>query len=337
MTKPLKVSLVATADTQLAPLTGLYETLTAFPMLAQLEPGMPDQPFHVELVGEDEVLLQGASGLPLGPLRPCAEIEQTDIAIVPLMMVEGSNWVAGRSPRLVDWLRRMHGLGAMLCSTCTGVLMLAETGLLDGGDATIHWAFAPTFRRCHPRVGLRLDEVLVTGGARQELVMTGGVASWHDLALHLVTRHVGPDAAAALGRLLMLEWHGAGQAPFRGFLPPREHGDRVVLQLQDWTGQHYMVANPVEEMAARSGLSQRSLERRFSDATGYAPLAYVQALRIETAKQRLERTAQPVEEIAADVGYDNSSYFRRLFKRLTRMTPAAYRRRFGGPGQTRRT
>jgi transcriptional regulator GlxA family with amidase domain len=270
-------------------------------------------------------------------VRPCETVGRTDIAVVPLMMVDGPDWVPERSPRLVEWLRRMHGQGATLCSTCTGVLLLAETGLLDGSEATIHWAFAPTFRRCHPRVELRLDEVLVTGGARQEFVMTGGVASWHDLALHLVSRNVGPEAAAALGRLLMLEWHGAGQAPYRGFLPPRDHGDGVVLQLQDWAEQHYMIADPVEEMATRAGLSKRSLERRFTQATGCAPLAYVQALRIETAKQRLERSTKPVDEIAAEIGYENASFFRRLFKRLTHMTPAAYRRRFSRPWPSRDT
>ncbi|MCG6986502.1 MAG: helix-turn-helix domain-containing protein [Thiocapsa sp.] len=328
MPRPLHVSLVATADTQLAPLAGLYETLTAFPMLAQLEPDIPAQPFCLDLMGEDAGPLRGASGLPLGPLRACDTVARTDIAIVPLMMVDGPDWTRGRTPRLVDWLRRMHGRGATLCSTCTGVLLLAETGLLDGGDATIHWAFAPTFRRCHPRVGLRLDDVLVTGGPRQDFVMTGGVASWHDLALHLVTRHVGAEAAAALGRLLMLEWHGAGQAPFRGFLPARAHGDGVVLALQDWAAKHYMVARPVAEMTARTGLSPRAMERRFTRATGLSPLSYVQALRIEEAKRRLERSARPVEEIAAEIGYENTAYFRRLFKRLTRMTPAAYRRRF---------
>ena len=161
--------------------------------------------------------------------------------------------------------------------------------------------------------------------------MTGGVASWHDLALHLIERHVGPAAASGMARLMMLEWHGEGQAPFRGFLPPRDHGDRVILHAQDWAGQHYMAESPVEEMAARTGLARRSFERRFARATGRSPIAYVQALRVDAAKRRLERSDAPVEEIAAAVGYENTSYFRRLFKRTTRMTPARYRHRFRIP------
>ncbi len=335
MPEPIRVSLVVTDDTQVTPLSGLYETLTAFPLLAAIEPGIAADPFAVEIVTEGAAPPRGAGALPHRAHRPCAEVARTDIAIVPLMMFDGPDWLPGRSPALVDWLRRMHGQGTTVCSTCTGVLLLAETGLLDGGEATIHWAFAPAFRRCHPGVRLRLDEVLVVGGARGELVMTGGVASWHDLALHLIERRVGAAAASAMARLMMLERHAEGQAPFRGFLPPRDHGDRTILRAQDWAEGHYMVENPVEEMAARAGLASRSFDRRFARATGRTPIAYVQSVRIESAKRRLERSDAPVEEIAAAVGYENTSYFRRLFKRSTRMTPASYRHRFRIPSGER--
>ncbi len=330
-TRPLHVSLIATPDAQVSPLSGLYETLNAFGLLANFEPDIPKQPFVVEIVAEDRAPVEGASGLPLGAHRGCGEIGRTDIAIVPLMMVEGPDWVPGRYPRLTEWLRRMHEAGAQLCSTCTGVLLLAETGPLDGGEATIHWAFAPTFERNFPGVRLRTEEVLVTAGRREEFIMTGGVTSWHDLALYLITQHVGPSAAGAMARLLMLQWHGEGQAPYVTFSAPRDHGDGLVLELQDWLVHHYMVASPVEEMVTRSGLSARSLERRFAVATGLTPMTYVQALRIERAKQRLEGTSQPVEAISAEVGYDNAAFFRRLFKRRTRLTPGAYRRKFRAP------
>jgi transcriptional regulator GlxA family with amidase domain len=260
------------------------------------------------------------------------EVRHTDIAIVPLMMVEGPDWVPGRYPGIVDWLRKLHGQGAILCSACTGVLLLAETGLLDGREATIHWAFAPTFHRNFPDVHLRTQDVLVTAGERQELVMTGGVMSWHDLALHLIARHVGPSAAQAMARLLMLEWHGDGQVPYIAFSPGLDHGDSLVLQLQEWLQSHYMVANPVEEVVARSGLSERTIERRFRKAAGCSPILYVQNLRIAAARRRLERTDMPVEEIGYEVGYENTAFFRRVFKRTTRLTPGAYRHKFQMPG-----
>jgi transcriptional regulator GlxA family with amidase domain len=225
----------------------------------------------------------------------------------------------------------MHRHGAILCSACTGVLLLAETGLLNGREATIHWAFAPTFRRNFSEVRLRTEEVLITSGDRYELVMSGGVMSWHDLTLHLITRYVGPTAAQAMARLLMLQWHADGQAPYIGFSPRMDHGDSLILRLQKWLQEHYMIANPVEEMVAQSGLARRSLERRFRKATGSSPIAYAQDLRIEEARRRLERTNIPIEKVAHDLGYENTAFFRRLFQRKTRITPGAYRRKFQMP------
>lgn len=325
---PLHVTLVATPDAQVSPLSGLYETLNAFRLLRSFEQDLPPQPFDVEIVAPSTDTVRGASGLPLGAHRTHEEVERTDIAIVPLMMVKTPDWVTGRYPRLVDWLGRQHQNGAILASACTGVLLLAETGLLDGREATIHWAFAPTFRRNFPDVHLRTEEVLITSGDRHEFVMTGGVMSWHDLALHLIGRHVGPTAAQAMARLLMLEWHGDGQAPYIEFAPRLNHGDAHVAEVQRWLETHYMIENPVDEMVSRSGLASRTLERRFRKATGHSPISYVQNLRVSEARRRLERTNLPVEEVGFEVGYENTAFFRRVFKRITRLTPSAYRRKF---------
>ncbi len=325
---PLHVTLVSTPDAQAAPLSGLYETFTAFPLLGRFEPDLPARPFEVEIVAPGPDPVRVGSGLTIGAHRTVDEIERTDIAIVPLMMVEGPDWVTGRYPGLVGWLREQHRRGAVLASACTGVLLLAETGLLDGREATIHWAFAPTFRRSFPGVRLRTREVLIVAGDRQELVMTGGVMSWHDLALHLIARHVGPTAAQAMARFLMLEWHGEGQAPYIGFAPSTDHGDGVVAGLQRWLGENYVTPNPVEAMAERTGLARRTLERRFRKATGQTPLGYVQSLRVAEARRRLERTDESVERIGLEVGYENTAFFRRVFKRTTRLTPGAYRRKF---------
>jgi transcriptional regulator GlxA family with amidase domain len=115
------------------------------------------------------------------------------------------------------------------------------------------------------------------------------------------------------------------------FSPPVNHGDAAVLVAQEWLGEHYAVAAPVEEMVKRSGIPERSFKRRFRRATGLPPIAYVQHLRIEEAKRRLERTNAPIDEISWNVGYEDPAFFRRLFKRITRITPGAYRRKFRLP------
>ncbi len=290
---------------------------------------MPERPFEVRIAAPTRSDAVGTEGLRVQAHCACDDIDHTDIAIVPLMAVTGDTWTPGRYPAAIDWLRRQHESGAILASACTGVLLLAETGVLDGREATIHWAFADLFSRTHPQVPLRPEEVLVTAGRREELIVTGGVMSRHDLALHLVARFVGPTAAAALGRMLMLEWHGEGQAPYMEFTPRQDHDDGVVSSLQRWLERNLDRVHPVEAMTEQTGMTRRTLERRFLAATGYPPIAYVQQLRVAQARRLLERTTMPVDEVGFAVGHQNTAHFRRLFRRTTHLSPGVYRRKLG--------
>ncbi|MDJ0948760.1 MAG: helix-turn-helix domain-containing protein [Alphaproteobacteria bacterium] len=329
---PIDVSLVAMPDALVSTISGIYDVFNCFPLLGSFDAAIPaETAFRAEIVAPTPVETPTASGLPLTPHRAIDDVDRTDIVIIPSVMVEDGEWVAGRYSALVDWLRAMHDRGAILCSACSGVLLLAETGLLDGRDATIHWAYARTFRENFPQVRLNLAKVLVATGERQEFVMSGASASWHDLVLYLVARQVGPTAAQAIAKFLLLQWHTDGQSPYVAFEAPTDHGDAAILDAQRWLGDHHSVAAPVDEMVRRSGLAERSFKRRFSKATGLAPIVYVQHLRVEEAKRRLERTDAPIDEIGWAVGYEDPAFFRRLFKRITGITPGAYRRKFRLP------
>lgn len=325
---PLHVSLVALEDTLVMPIAGLYEVLTAFPVVAAFQSDVPaSPPFEVEIVGTQRTTIAAASGLPLMIHRAISEVTRTDIVIVPAMAVE-KEWECGRQPELVAWLSRMHEKNAILCSACTGLAILAETGLLDGRQATTHWAFGASFNHHFPEVGLCLDEALVTAGEQDEFVMSGGAASWQDLVLYLISRFVSPAASRAVARFELLEQHAAGQAPYLSFLPETGHGDSLVLELQQWLQEHFTIATPVTAMTRQSGLSPRAFERRFTRATGYTPISYAQRLRVEQARQQLEQTDKAIEQISWEVGYEDAAAFRRLFKRITRLTPGDYRRKF---------
>jgi transcriptional regulator GlxA family with amidase domain len=134
-----------------------------------------------------------------------------------------------------------------------------------------------------------------------------------------------------VAKFMLLQWHADGQASYVTFMPPTDHGDSIVLRLQEWLRNHYAVASPVEEMVRLSGLPERSIKRRFTQATGYSPIAYVQRLRVEEAKRRLERTDASIDDVSWSVGYEDPAFFRRLFKRVTHMTPGDYRRKFRLP------
>jgi transcriptional regulator GlxA family with amidase domain len=310
-------------------LTGIFDVMNAFALM-----GIPNAstgaraPFHIEIVGEAVGPLELASGVPINVQRGIAGIETTDIVIVPSVLLRPEGWEKGRYPRLVDWLRTMHDRGAVLCSACSGIFLLAETGLFDGKDATVHYAYARAFATTYPAVPIHPERVLIISGVREELVSSGASTTWHDLVLYLIARYAGATAAQEVARMFALQWHQDGLTPYIVFEGKRDHGDGDIQSAQQWLGNHFSVANPVEEMIKRSRLAERTFKRRFTNATGLTPIAYVQRLRIEDAKRRLERTDVTIDEISWKVGYEDPAFFRRLFKRTTGLAPGAYRKRF---------
>lgn len=335
-TRPLHVSVVAIPDAVISTLSGIYDVLGCFGMLAGVEPSIPDDPpFNIEIVSAAKGRVLLASGVPVEARRAVAEIDATDIIIVPSVLLNAEGWKLGRYPELVSWASRMHERGALLCSACSGVFLLAETGLFDGQPTTVHWGYAEAFAKAFPRVPLQPERVLVVAGEREQLITSGASMTWHDLALYLIARHVGATAAQTVARYFALQWHHDGLAPYIVFQGRKDHGDAAIANAQSWLSTHFSVASPVEEMVKRSGIAERTFKRRFTEATGLAPIEYVQRLRIEDAKRRLERTEASADEISWQVGYEDPAFFRRLFKRVTGLTPGAYRKRFQVPAFAR--
>ncbi|MCC7176763.1 MAG: helix-turn-helix domain-containing protein [Acidobacteria bacterium] len=327
---PLHVSLVALPDAVVSTLTGIYDVMNGVTLMGLAAKGTP-APFRVRIVGEAAGALPLASGVPIDVQRAIDTIDATDIVIVPSILLGRQGWPKGRYPRLVEWLRTMHERGAMLCSACSGIFLLAETGLFDDRDATVHFGYARAFAATYPGVAIHPERVLVISGRREELVSSGASMSWHDLVLYLIARHAGATVAQEVARSFALQWHQDGLTPFIVFEGRTDHGDAEIQAAQQWLSRHFSVASPVEAMIKRSKLAERTFKRRFAAATGLTPIAYVQRLRIEDAKRRLERTDTPIDEISWRVGYEDPAFFRRLFKRTTGLAPGAYRKRFRIP------
>lgn len=326
----LHVSLVALPEASVSTLAGILDVMHAPALLGIGGAGAPP-PFRIDVVGEKKGSMTLANGVPFEVRRSIGEIEATDIVIVPSVVLSPDGWQKGRYPGLLEWLQRMYDGGAMLCSAGSGIFLLAETGLFDGKDATVHFWYARAFQSLYPDVVIHPDRVLVISGLREELVCSGASTTWHDLVLYLTARHAGATVAQEVARMFALQWHQDGLAPYIVFEGKIDHGDGEIASAQQWLGGHFSVAHPVEEMIKRSKLAERTFKRRFATATGLPPLEYVQRLRIEDAKRRLERTEAPVDEISWRVGYEDPAFFRRLFKRTTGMAPGAYRKRFRMP------
>jgi transcriptional regulator GlxA family with amidase domain len=233
-----------------------------------------------------------------------------------------------RHANLVEWIQRRYSEGATIYSACSGAIMLAETGLLDGCRATSHWGYQDLFRKCYPKVRFDPAPNLTYADPQGRIVTAGGTTSWHDLALHIIARHASPAEALRIAKVYLLKWHTEGELPYASLVRPLPHGDSVVRKCESWLQDHFRETDAIFRVTEQAGIPERTLKRRFKAATGSSFINYLQNLRIEEAKTLLEASNMPVDEICAETGYNAPSFFRRLFKRLTGLTPSHYRRLF---------
>jgi len=278
-----------------------------------------------------------ASGIRLEPQATLEECTNADVICAPELAIPPGEPLEGRFTEELNWLQHCHKGGATLATACSGAMLLAEAGLLDGHEATTHWAYCDVLRERYPAVKVYPQRALVVSGEGSRLVMAGGGTSWLDLALYLIARFVNVDAAMQVARINLIDWHNIGQQPFARLARSRQVKDAVIARCQTWIAERYNESSPVTAMIRLSGLAERSFKRRFHQATGMSPLAYVHALRLEEAKQMLETSDEPIESIAMEVGYEDAGFFSRLFKRKVNLTPAQYRKRFGSMRKALRT
>ncbi len=215
--------------------------------------------------------------------------------------------------------------GTLVGASCYGTFALAEAGLLDDRPATTTWWLAQAFRSRYPRVRLDADQALVDGG---RVVTAGAMTAHADLALHLLRRLGGTALARQVGAVMLLDGARTSQLPFTSLA--RRYPDPLVQRAVDWLAAHLAEPITLEALARAVNASPRTLFRRFRGRAGLAPMACLQALRTDRAKELLEATADDFETITARVGYADPATFRRLFKRATSLTPGQYRRRFRG-------
>jgi transcriptional regulator GlxA family with amidase domain len=265
------------------------------------------------------------------PVRPDLSVEadpRGDLVIVPELWLAPDDDMKGRYPELLDWIRRRYRAGSYLYSACTGAILLAATGLLSGRKATSHWAYQELFRTRFTDIQFQPEPNLCFADPSGRIVTAGGTTSWHDLAIHIISRHCSPGEALRIAKVYLLKWHGEGQLPYASLVRLQPHADAVVRHAEQWLAKHFREPHAVAAVVAASAIPERTLKRRFKTATGASLIDYVQNLRVEEAKRLLETGPLASEEISAEVGYENPAFFRRLFKRSTGLTPGQYRRMF---------
>ncbi|MFF3311719.1 GlxA family transcriptional regulator [Streptomyces sp. NPDC002952] len=281
----------------------------------------PGDAYRISTASLDGAPVRTSSGLTLVPDGALAD------ALVPhTLLVPGGRGTRTPPGALVDWLREHGPRAERLVSVCTGALLLAGAGLLDGRRATTHWAFCDKLARDHPAVEVEPDPVYVRDG---HVATSAGVTAGIDLALALVEEDLGREAALAVARALVVFLRRPGnQAQFSVQLAAQTAQRAPLREVQQWITEHPGEDLSVEALAARARLSPRHFTRAFRGETGVTPGRYVDRTRLEHARRLLEDTADGVEEISRACGYGTPEAMRRAFVKALGSAPAEYRRRF---------
>lgn len=333
LSRPLRAAVLALPEATASTMFGMRDIFASagrdWPLITRGEVG--EQWVEPLLVSaEPGGLLVSNGQVYIRPDTTLVECPQPDLVCIPDLYLPPGTTLRDRYPAECAWLRECFECGAIIASACSGTLLLAETGLLDNCNATIHWAYAETFQAAYPQIRVHREQVLVVSGPEQRIVTCGGGISWQDMVLYLVARFFGQEEARNLSRLYLLNWHDHGQLPFATASRPRQMEDRTIADVQVWLSSHYAEPAVIQAMIEKSGLKERSFKRRFRKATGMSPIEYVHTLRVEEAKHMLEADNQRIEMVALELGYEDASFFRRLFRRRVGMTPSEYRKRFMG-------
>jgi transcriptional regulator GlxA family with amidase domain len=326
----IEAHVLAVPETAGSALYGMIDVLAATGTLWRDLVGAPagSRLIQPRIVASSRRSFRCGNGIPVAPELSLDEVAAPAIVIVPELWLAPTDDLKGRHSSAKEWLRHCHKQGSLIYSACSGSVLLAASGLLDGRQATSHWGYEDLFRRSFPKVQFNAAPNLVIADHAGRIVTAGGTTSWHDLALHIISRHCSPGEALRIAKVYLLKWHSEGQLPYASLVRRQPHADSVVRRAEAWLAEHHHETRVVASVVAACGIAERSLKRRFKAATGSTLIGYVQNLRIEEAKRMLENETTSSDNIAALVGYENPVFFRRLFKRCTGLTPGAYRRMF---------
>ena len=279
--------------------------------------------FAVAAVDEGE--LRATGGIRIVSDGGAELLEQADMIVVP-------GWRGVQTPvpeKLCEALRSAHRRGCRLMSICSGVFVLAASGLLDGQQATTHWRYTAELARRFPAIEV-VEDVLYVGDDR--LLTSAGSAAGIDLCLDVVRRDFGLDIANSVARRLVIQPHRDGSQTQQVARPvARSRESQRLGQLFDWLQQHLDQPHTLESLASRVGMSPRTLLRRFQESTGLTPARWLLNERLRRAQQALSESRLSIDHIAQQTGFGSANALRHHFRQQTGMSPLAWRKKFTEP------
>lgn len=246
-----------------------------------------------------------------------------DIVILP--PASNDHFYLNPNEALLIWLCKQHTQGAVLTSACAGAFILAKTGLIQTQKMTTHWRLERDFKTRFPEITLAIDKILVNEGS---IITAGGMMSWLDLGLELIAQFSHPSVMRQIGKMLVVDTGQREQRYYQQFNPVFNHGDEVIVKLQQHLQRTSRLNTTITALAAFCHLTPRTFLRKFHKVTGYKPTEYIQRLRIQKACELLETSHYSFEYIANQVGYEDTGACRKIFVRIMGLTPSEFRKRF---------
>lgn len=254
------------------------------------------------------------------------EMADADLIITPAFRFTGNPMaILEKNKALVDWIKKMNKQGTEVASLCFGSYFLAEAGLLSGKPCTSHWMAIEDMRRRYPDVKLLPDRVMTD---QDGVYTSGGAFSSLNLVLYLIEKFCGREVVIWASKMFSIDLDKSNQSHFAVFQGQHQHEDAEILQAQRFIEQNYHLEISVETIAEQANMSKRNFIRRFKNATQNTPLEYLQRVKMESAKKELEKSAQNINTLMYNVGYNDVKTFRKVFKRVTGLTPQDYRRKY---------
>lgn len=324
----IDLQLLALPESAGSSLYGMYDVLKTcgrvWREISRLE-SAPDL-FQTRIVSTSIEPFRCGYDIPVMPEVAIGSGNTPNIIVITDFWLSPDESLIDKHAELKAWLSRCWADGTTIYSACSGSVLLAAAGLLDGMSATSHWVYQDLFDTEFPKVTFDPQPTLCFSDPSGRLVTAGGASSWHDLALYIISRHISPAEAIQTAKFFLMKWHAEGQLPYSNRVRRRPHADSAVRRAELWLADNLRSQDPVAEVVEVIGIPERSLKRRFTKATGTSLIQYIQNLRVEAAKEALESSRQTIDEVAYNVGYENVAFFRRLFRRSVGLSPSEYRR-----------
>ncbi|CAH6794562.1 AraC family transcriptional regulator [Vibrio chagasii] len=251
------------------------------------------------------------------------EESKADIILLPPNL-DGSYYLE-RDDRLTDYLIDSHQKGSILCSACAGVFILAQTGLLEGRTVTTHWQAQQLFSELHTGIEVDIDKILIDD---DDIITAGGLMSWMDLALFILTKYTTPTNTRNLGKYLVLDTGLREQRYYQSFVPNYAHGNDKIVSVQRFIQKNHHLPLTLDQLSEEAFMTRRTFIRQFTKATTLTPINYIQHVRVQSACELLESSHKPVEKISYLVGYEDVNSFRKVFMKIIGLTPSRFRSRF---------